>query len=156
VKEIERDSIIFAQQYKILDFKTVKNPYEGHYIHYDTQVKAETKNFNFRKGDFLVSTKQNGVKYLLETLEPEAVDSFFNWNFFDGTLGQKEYYSDYVFEDTAAELLKNNTVLRTAFEMEKIVNPDFVKDGKAQLDWVYKHSEYNEGTVGTYPVIRIL
>ena len=156
VKEMKQDSIIFAQQYKISDFKTVKNPYEGHYIHYDTQVKAETKNVNFRKGDFLVSTQQNGVKYLLETLEPEAADSFFNWNFFDAMLGQKEYYSDYVFEDTAADLLKNNTVLRTAFEMEKIVNPDFAKDGKAQLDWVYKHSPYYEGSVGLYPIYRVL
>ena len=156
VKEMKQDSIIFAQQYKISDFKTVKNPYEGHYIHYDTQVKAETKNVNFRKGDFLVSTQQNGVKYLLETLEPEAADSFFNWNFFDAMLGQKEYYSDYVFEDTAADLLKNNSVLRTAFEMEKIVNPDFAKDGKAQLDWVYKHSPYYEGSVGLYPIYRVL
>ena len=156
VKEMKQDSIIFAQQYKISDFKTVKNPYEGHYIHYDTQVMAETKNVNFRKGDFLVSTQQNGVKYLLETLEPEAADSFFNWNFFDAMLGQKEYYSDYVFEDTAANLLKNNSVLRTAFEMEKIVNPDFAKDGKAQLDWVYKHSPYYEGSVGLYPIYRVL
>lgn len=156
MKEMKQDSTIFAQQYTVSDFKTVKNPYEGHYLHYDTQVKSETKNFKFRKGDYLVSTRQNGVKYLLETLEPEATDSFFNWNFFDGILGQKEYYSDYVFEDTAADLLKNNQVLRTAFEMEKIADPAFAKDGKAQLEWVYKHSEYYEGSVGLYPVYRIL
>ena len=156
IKEIKQDSTIFAQQYKISDYKTVKNPYEGHYLHYDTQVKSETKNFKFRKGDYLVSTKQFGVKYLLETLEPEATDSFFNWNFFDGILGQKEYFSDYVFEDTAAELLKNNQVLRTAFEFEKIANPEFAKDGNRQLEWIYKHSDYYEGSVGTYPIYRIL
>jgi hypothetical protein len=156
MKEIQQDSTIFAQQYKIADYKTVKNPYEGHYLHYETKVKAENKNFKFRKGDILVSTKQNGVKYLLETLEPEATDSFFNWNFFDGILGQKEYFSDYVFEDTAADLLKTNQVLRTAFEFEKIANPDFAKDGNAQLEWVYKNSDYYEGSVGTYSIYRIL
>lgn len=156
MKEMKQDSTIFAQQYKVSDFKTVKNPYEGHYLHYDTQVKSDTKNFKFRKGDFLVSTKQTGVKYLLETLEPEATDSFFNWNFFDGILGQKEYFSDYVFEDTAAELLKKDQVLRTAFEFEKIANPDFAKDGNALLEWIYKHSDYYEGSVGTYPIYRIL
>ena len=156
IKEVKEDSTIFAQQYRIADFKTVKSPYEGHYLHYDTQVKTETKNFKFRKGDYLVSTKQYGVKYLLETLEPEATDSFFNWNFFDGILGQKEYYSEYVFEDTAADLLKNNQVLRTAFEFEKIANPDFAKDGNAQLEWVYKHSDYYERSVGLYPIYRIL
>ena len=156
VKEIKQDSIIFVQQYLISDYKTVKNPYEGHYAHFDTQVKSELKNLTFNKGDYLVSTKQNGVKYLLETLEPAAVDSFFNWNFFDGILGQKEYYSDYVFEDTAAELLKTNQVLRTAFEFEKVANPDFANDGKAQLDWIYKHSAFYEASVGIYPISRIL
>ena len=37
----------------------------------------------------MVPTQQSGVKYILETLEPEALDSFFNWNFFDAMLGQK-------------------------------------------------------------------
>lgn len=155
-KQIQQDSTIFAQKYTISAYKTVKNPYEGHYVHYDTQVKSETKSHHFQKGDFLVSTKQNGVKYLLETLEPEATDSFFNWNFFDGTLGQKEYYSDYVFEDTAADLHKNNQVLRTAFEFEKVANPKMAKDARAQLDWIYKHSDYYEGSVGAYPIFRIL
>ncbi len=155
MKEISRDSAISVQQYRISDFKTVKTPYEGHYLHYETQVKSEIKNRGFRKGDFIVPTKQSGVKYLLETLEPEASDSFFNWNFFDGILGQKEYFSDYVFEDTAAELLKNNQVLRTAFEFEKITNPEFANDGKAQLDWIYKNSEYYEGSVNLYPIYRI-
>ena len=156
IKEIKQDSTIFVQQYMISDYKTVKNPYEGHYAHYDTQVKSDLKNLTFKKGDYLVSTKQNGVKYLLETLEPEAADSFFNWNFFDGILGQKEYYSDYVFEDTAAELLKKNQVLRTAFEFEKVANPDFANDGKALLDWIYKHSAFYEASVGIYPVFRVL
>ena len=153
--EIAQDSAITVELYRITDYKTVKNPYEGHYLHYETKTKSEFKNINFMKGDFLISTKQVGVKYLLETLEPEATDSFFNWNFFDAILGQKEYFSDYVFEDTAAELLKNNQVLRTAFEMEKLSKPDFAKDGRAQLDWIYRHSEYYEGSVGLYPIFRI-
>ncbi len=155
MKEIAQDSTISVELYRITDYKTVKNPYEGHYLHYETKTKSEFKNVNVRKGDYLVSTKQAGVKYLLETLEPEATDSFFNWNFFDAILGQKEYFSDYVFEDTAAELLKNNQVLRTGFEMEKISNPEFAKNGTAQLEWIYKHSDYYERSVGLYPVFRI-
>jgi len=156
MKELTQDSTISVELYRIADYKTVKNPYEGHYLHFDTQTKSEFKNQNFRKGDVLVSTKQRGVKYLLETLEPAATDSFFNWNFFDGILGQKEYFSDYVFEDTAAELLKKDSALRTAFEMEKIANPELAKDGNKQLEWIYKHSPYYENSVGLYPIFRIL
>ena len=154
-KELQSDSLITVESYKIVDFKTVKNPYEGHYLHFDTQVSSELKTKKFRKGDYLVSTKQSGVKFLLETLEPEAVDSYFNWNFFDGILGQKEYFSDYVFEDTAAELLKTNKALKTAFELKKASDANFAEDGAAQLDWVYKNSEYYEGSVNQYPIYRI-
>ena len=154
-KELQSDSLITVESYKIVDFKTVKNPYEGHYLHFDTQVSSELKTKKFRKGDYLVSTKQSGVKFLLETLEPEAVDSYFNWNYFDGILGQKEYFSDYVFEDTAAELLKTNKALKTAFELKKASDAKFSEDGAAQLDWVYKNSEYYEGSVNQYPIYRI-
>jgi len=156
IQPISKDSLMNVEVYKVADFKTVKNPYEGHYLHYDTKVNKENKNVKFRKGDYLVSTKQEGVKYLLETLEPEATDSFFNWNFFDAILGQKEYFSDYVFEDTAAELLKKNPQLKSEFEKKKAADKKFAEDGNAQLDWVYKNSEYYEGSVGLYPIYRIL
>ena len=156
MKPLAKDTLIFVESYKITDFKTVKNPYEGHYLHYETSVSKKTETLRFKKGDYLVPTKQTGVKFLLETLEPEAIDSYFNWNEFDGILGQKEYFSDYVFEDTAAELLRNNKALKAAFEMKKAVEKDFAENGAAQLEWVYKNSEYYEGTVNQYPIYRIL
>lgn len=156
MKPLAKDTLISVESYKITDFKTVKNPYEGHYLHYETAVSKKTETLRFKKGDYLVHTKQTGVKFLLETLEPEAIDSYFNWNEFDGILGQKEYFSDYVFEDTAAELLRNNKALKTAFEMKKAVEKDFAENGAAQLEWVYKNSEYYEGTVNQYPIYRIL
>ena len=156
MQPISKDSLINVEVYRISEYKTVKNPYEGHYLHYNTEVKKEVKKVKFRKGDYLVSTKQVGVKYLLETLEPEATDSFFNWSFFDAILGQKEYFSDYVFEDTAAELLKKNPQLKSEFEKKKAADKKFAEDENAQLDWVYKNSEYYEGSVGLYPIYRIL
>lgn len=153
---ILRDTIITVEQYRIKDFKTTSVPYEGHYLHYDTDVFREVKEVRFRVGDFLVPLDQAGVKYLMETLEPEAMDSYFNWNFFDAILGQKEYYSAYVFEDTAAKLLKENKDLKSAFDKEKASSPKFAADGKAQLDWVYKHSNYYEKSHLLYPIFRIV
>lgn len=153
---IQQDSTIIVEQYRINDFKTTSAPYEGHYLHYDTDVLREMKEVRFRAGDFLVPLDQDGVKYLMETLEPEAIDSYFNWNFFDAILGQKEYYSAYVFEDTAAKLLKENTGLKSAFDNEKAGNPKFSADGKSQLDWIYKHSNYYEKSHLLYPIFRIV
>ena len=123
--------------------------------HFIKIVGKENVQKTFRAGDVLVNLNQNGMKFLLETLEPEAVDSYFNWNFFDAILGQKEYYSAYVFEDTAEQLIKNDKALKTAFELEKAKDPKFAQDGTAQLDWVYKNSPYYEKTHRLYPIFRI-
>jgi hypothetical protein len=48
------------------------------------------------------------VKYLLETLEPEGIDSF-SIGIFSIRCYSKEGYSSYVFEDTAAQILKPET-----------------------------------------------
>lgn len=156
MKTLKSDSTIAVESYKIADYKTSQRSYEGHYIHFNTNVSAVSVQKKFRKGDMLVSLKQDGAKYLLETLEPEAVDSFFNWNFFDGILGQKEYYSAYVFEDTAAKLMKEDPDLKARFEKKKSEDKKFTEDGDAQLDWVYRNSKYFEPSFQQYPVYRIL
>ncbi|WP_286767302.1 MULTISPECIES: hypothetical protein [Sphingobacterium] len=152
---LKQDMVIAVEQYRIKDFKTTSSPYEGHYLHFDTSLLRESNKVNLRAGDYLVPLNQDGVKFLLETLEPEAIDSYFNWNFFDAILGQKEYYSAYVFEDTAAKLLKENKDLRAAFEREKMNNPKLAASSSAQLDWIYKHSPYYEESHLLYPIYRI-
>lgn len=93
---------------------------------------------------------------MVETLEPQATDSWFNWNYFDGILAQKEYFSDYVFEDLAADILDNNPELRAKFDEKKKSDKKFANDGRAQLDFVYKNSPYYEPTHNVYPVARLL
>lgn len=157
MEKFQKDSTITVESYKINDFKTVKSPYEGHYLHYETTVDKSNKKLTFSSGDYLVSTNQEGVKYMIETLEPEAMDSFFNWNFFDGILAQKEYYSAYIFEDTASELLKKDKKLKEAFENKKATDKKFAEDGHAQLDWIYRQSPYfEEKTFRQYPIYRLL
>ena len=109
----------------------------------------------FYTGDYVVYVNQASNRYIVETLEPQAVDSFFNWNFFDSILGQKEGYSSYVFEDTASELLKKDPELKQKLEAEKLKNPELAKSGRAQLDFVYKNSDYYEKTYMRYPIGRM-
>ena len=155
-KILQRDTVITVQSYRITDYKTSKNPYEGHYLHSATNVQIITVKKSFFKGDYLISTAQNGVKYLLETLEPEAVDSFFNWNFFDTILQQKEGYSDYVFEDLAEEFLVKNPQIKIELEKKKLEEKDFAKNADAQLNWVYKQSPHYENAHLQYPIYRII
>ncbi len=155
IKSISRDTAITVEIYTIDDFKTYKTPYEGHYPHYNTYVKAHKESIHFSKGDFIVKTDQKGYRYLLETLEPEATDSFFNWNFFDTVLQQKEGFSPYVFEDLAKEILEKDPDLRDRFNQKKREDPTFSKDSNMQLEFIYDHSKYKEGNYLKYPIYRI-
>lgn len=155
LKSISNDTIINVESYKIVSYETAKRPYEGHYAHYNTTVTKSTEKIEFKKGDFLIKTQQEGVKYLLETLEPEAVDSYFNWNFFDAILQQKEYFSAYVFEDLAKELLNKSAKLKAEFDAKKMTDKEFAESAEAQLDYIYRNSEYYEKAHLQYPIYRI-
>lgn len=155
-QELKKDSIITVESYRIADYKTATSAYEGHYLHRDTQLTTQKREVKFSKGDYVVPTQQEGVKYIIETLEPEGIDSFFNWNFFDTMLQQKEGFSDYVFEDTAALLLKENPKLNEAMRQKMIQDTTFAKNPEAQLDWIYKNSVYYEKAHLQYPIYRVL
>ncbi|MVO10699.1 hypothetical protein GOQ30_16105 [Flavobacterium sp. TP390] len=155
MRSIENDTTILVESYTIASYETAKRPYEGHYGHYNTVAIKSFEKMSFKKGDFLIKTQQKGVKYLLETLEPEAVDSYFNWNFFDAILQQKEYFSAYVFEDLAKELLDKSAKLKAEFDAKKMMDKDFAASGEAQLDWIYRNSEYYEKAHLQYPIYRI-
>ena len=113
-------------------------------------------NWDFRKGDYVVFTNQHSNRLIVELLEPQGMDSYFAWNFFDGILQQKEYFSPYVFEDLAAELLENDELLRIDFEKKIEEDKEFAKNSWAQLYFIYKRSPYYEPTHNLYPVARVL
>ncbi|MRX76766.1 hypothetical protein GJU39_11775 [Pedobacter petrophilus] len=156
MQELKSDTKIEVESYYIEDFKTGAKPYEGHYLHSAVKVNSVKQSLQYYTGDFIVFVNQPDNRYVVETLEPQATDSFFNWNFFDSILDMKEHYSAYIFEDTANELLKNNPGLRSKLEAKKSSDVDFAKNGAAQLDFVYKNSDYYEKTHNRYPVARLM
>ncbi|WP_440121749.1 M14 family metallopeptidase [Tenacibaculum sp. Ill] len=152
----DKDTLLTVEVQHIKEFETRKMAYEGHYLHYNTEV-ARTKNqqIKFSKGDIYIPTNQTGIRYIIETLEAEAPDSFFNWNFFDTTLQQKEGYSSYVFEDIAEEFLNNNPIIKQEF-LEKLKSEDdFAKNPQAQLYWVYKKTPHYEKAHKKLPIYKL-
>ncbi len=152
---LKQDSVIEMTVYRIMDYETGKRPYEGHYLHSKTEVTTHKETIRLLKGDYLIPTNQPARRYLIETLEPTAPDAFFSWGFFDAILQQKEYFSDYVFEDEAARLLEQDADLAERFRKRKNADPEFARDGRAQLDFIYRNSPWYEPVHLRYPVFRI-
>ncbi|MCC7301915.1 MAG: hypothetical protein IT233_04680 [Bacteroidia bacterium] len=155
VKRLKKDSTIRVEVYYIGDIQTGKNPYEGHYLHSNIQVRRDTQNVHYYKGDYLVYPDMITRRFAVETLEPQAPDSYFAWGFFDAVLQQKEWFSDYVFEEKAKELLDRNAALKEQFEKKKASDPVFAADAFAQLYFIYLNSPYYESSHRRYPVARV-
>ena len=155
LEPLARDTTLYVETYSIEDFKTGEQAYEGHYKHSETRVSKNMDSVEFRKGDVVVKTFQEGARYLIETLEPGAPDSFFNWNFFDTVLQQKEGFSPYVFEDIAKNMLDENPELKERFEEKKNSDTEFSNNWYAQLDWLHKQSKHYEEAHLRYPIFRM-
>lgn len=155
MKKLPNDTTITVHAYHIDDYKTMNRAYEKHYRHYDVRVSSMEQQVHFLKGDYIIYTGQSADRFLVETLEPAADDSYFAWNFFDAILQQKEGYSDYRWEDVAADFLKQSPEVRHALEEKKKSDPKFAASAAAQLDFVYKHSPWYEAAHLRYPVYRL-
>ncbi|MCF4102446.1 hypothetical protein L1I30_12275 [Gillisia sp. M10.2A] len=151
----ERDTTLLVEVYHVDKYDTSNTPYEGHYPHSNTSVLTTKDSVKFRKGDMYIKSFQPAVRYLLETLEPIAHDSFFNWNFFDSILQQKEGFSPYVFEDIAKKMLDKDQALNEEFQDKKKSDAEFSKNWYSQLEWLHKKSKYYEKAHLRYPIFRV-
>ncbi|MCB0430947.1 MAG: hypothetical protein H6585_08025 [Flavobacteriales bacterium] len=152
---VTKDTVMQLSAYHIDGYETVHHPYEGHYLHYDIKVSKDAQPIQLRKDDMVVYVNQTKNRFIVETLEPNAPDSYFAWNFFDNVLMQKEWFSPYLFEDEAAEMLKNDPALKQQFDLKKIEDDSFAENPREQLYWVYAHSVHYEKEHNRYPVFRL-
>jgi hypothetical protein len=156
MQRLPNDTTIEVESYRIEKYQSSPRPFEGHHVNYGTQVSKTVATVAFRKGDYLIYVNQPANRFLMESLEPQAEDSYFAWNFFDAILQQKEGFSDYAFEETAATFLKTHTAVRQQLEARKQTDTSFAKSAEAQLDFVFKHSPYYEPAHLQYPVYRLV
>lgn len=155
VTRLEKDQVIDCQMHYIKDYSSRKQAYESHFLHYGVETELVQIKKPFFEGDFVIHTGQTKDRLIVELLEPNAVDSYFAWNFFDGILMQKEHFSDYVFEDLASQILAESPDIKTALEAKKLEDSEFAKDGRAQLNFIYQQSQHFEPTYLLYPVGRV-
>jgi Zinc carboxypeptidase len=156
MQSLKKDTTIEVEVYHIDDYKSSARAYEMHHPNSDVKVSSSMQKLNFRKGDWYIPLNQAANRFLIETLEPQGEDSYFAWNFFDAILGQKEGFSDYVFEDIAAAYLKTNKELQEQLEQKRSTDTTFAKSAGAQLNFIYQNSPYFEPVYLQYPVYRVL
>lgn len=157
LERLDSDTELTVQTYHIQSVSSRPNAYEGHLFHDQVELQTRTETLHVHAGDYLLKLDQPQARYAIETLEPQAHDSYFRWGFFNSVLEKKEAYSDYVFEDTAGELLGSEPELRLAFEQWKQANPNLLDNQQVVLDFIFSHcARFKEPEWRRYPVLRLM
>lgn len=155
MRQFRSDSTIHATTYHINYYKSYQQPYEKHHKNFSVAVEPSQISIEMRKGDYIIETNQPNSQFIAYMLEPESEDGFFAWNFFDGILQQKEWYSDYRWDSLAADWLQKDTALKSELEEKKKNDSKFASDAAAILNYIYRRSPYQEPEYKRYPVFRI-
>lgn len=156
LRRIEEASTFEVEAWRVRHFQKRPLPFEGRHLHEELELEMERFSYEAKVGDWIASLDQDRARYLVETLEPLAQDSFFRWGFFDSVLDRKERYSAYVFEDLAARLLEEEPALRARFDAWKASNPEQLSSQEAVLDFIYENCEgYREPAHRRVPILRL-
>jgi hypothetical protein len=151
-----QDTLLQVEAYQIDGYTAAPKPFESHHPNSSVTLHRKTIFQKFRKGDWLILMNQHANRFITEVLEPEAMDSYFVWNFFDAILTQKEGYSDYMFEDSAAAFVARSPQLQQALAKRKAADSLFAKSADAQLNFIYQSSPWYEPNHNLYPIFRLM
>jgi len=154
-QRVKRDTVLTVQITRIISFNSTSNPYEGHYLHSKVETVVEEQTVRLKPGDLIIPADQRYSRFIHSVLQPKTEDSYFAWNFFDSYVQQKEYFSAYVFEDRAAEILRNDPALKLAFEEKKRLDEKFRDSSWEQLYYIYRNSSNFEPSWHRLPVYQL-
>jgi len=154
MERVDSDTFLHTRVQYIESYQTADRAYNGHYRHSRVRVRDDTGRVLVLQGDVLIPVRQKAIEYLVQSLEPEGFDSFFSWNFFDAILSRNEYFSPYIFEDTALQLLKDNPDLAARFAEKKRTDTAFASSPRMQFSFMYANSPWSEAPYMRYPVLK--
>jgi len=152
---LTKDTTMELTVSRLLSMKTSQQAYEGHYLHSQIQTVEYPIPVRLQRGDMLIKVTPENALFLVNVLEPRAPDSYFAWNFFDACLQQKEWFSDYVFEDMAAEWLETQPLVKEELQAKMKADPEWAQNAGAVLAWIYQKGPWSEPSVNEIPVYRL-
>lgn len=152
-ERIKQPLTVEVESYRLTEPKWATNPFENR-LPLNTKTVPITETRTFPANSALVSLDQETANVAIHLLEPNSPDSLVYWGFFNAAFETKEYFSDYIMEKIAAEMLAKDANLRKEFE-ERLKDEKFAKSPRARLQFFYERSPYSDKRIGVYPVGRI-
>ncbi len=142
------------ESYVFSEPKWYETPYEGrHPLRFKSTPVTERR--TLPAGTAIVRLDQPAARIAVHLLEPDSPDSLVAWGFFNAIFEQKEYAEDYLLEEMAREMMRNDPKLQAEFETKVRQDEQFRRNPEARLNFFYNRSPYREPMRGHYPVVRL-
>jgi hypothetical protein len=138
----------------ISEYKLSNQPYEGRFRFQSFELGKENRKVMLNPGSVRVKTDQPLGELLVVLMEPESVDSFFQWGYFHSILSQTEYMETYIMEPLLAKMLAEDADLNKRFEEVKATNPEFIKSPRQLYRWFYEQTPFFDQNWKVIPVGR--
>jgi len=106
-------------------------------------------------GSLFVPIAQPNARLAVALLDPQGVDSFAAWGFFDTAFEAKEYMEPYVAEQVGAEMLAQDPAVAADFNKRLAEDPQFAASPSARLEYFYRRSPSWDERLDLYPVYRV-
>jgi hypothetical protein len=155
VERLAREMTGPFETYRFADVKFASQPFEGRFQVTGFTTISTAVPGPVAAGAWFVPMRQRAARLIMHILEPEAPDSALRWGFLHAIFEQKEYFSDYIFEPLAGEILAKEPALKAEFEAELKKDPAFAANPRARLLWLFRRSPYFESGKDLYPVLRV-
>jgi hypothetical protein len=156
---IEVETLTASKEVK-LEFSTVDNykmgtqPYEGMMRVQSSELNRNYKTLTLNPGSVRIKTDQPLGELVVILMEPESVDSFYQWGYFNTIFTQTEYMETYIMEPLIAKMLVEDPDLKKRFEDKKVAEPDFAKSPRAIYQWFYSQTPYFDQNWKVIPLGR--
>ena len=139
---------------KVTEYKMGTQPYEGQMRVQSFGTETITRKQSFLPGSVRIPTQQKLKELIVILLEPESVDSFFQWGFFNSIFSQTEYMETYIMEPMMIQMLEQNPALKASLEAEKAKDAEFASNPRRIYRWFYEQTPYFDQNWKVIPVGR--
>lgn len=154
VEELTEAKKISLEYSKLTEYNMGNQPYEGKMRIRSFEKEQDYRVVEMPAGSIRMKTDQPLGELVVILAEPESVDSFFQWGYFNSVLSQTEYMERYIMEPLLAKMLAEDAALKTEFEEKKASDPEFAKNARAVYSWFYAKTPYFDQNWKVIPVGR--
>jgi hypothetical protein len=140
------------QQISVANYQFAKAPFENRLtvkgeFQYTPIASVDLSNY------YKVTTAQDSGKLLVHLLQPEAIDSFFSWGYFNSIFQRTEYSENYALLPFAQKMLDQNERIKSEFEHKLATDDKFDKSDTKRTQWLYSQSPFYDANYLKYPIL---